>query len=209
MSRISIAFIFKVFLVFYIVFNMTTLRFTLGLTPISTLANASLYALSACAICYGLTKSKFSSLSIFGLILVVSLFLASFINLFLNFSFTAFMQVINYLLPWLALIMVLTNKDVILKNYESYWRLFNSFLVVICLLGLCEYIAVFMFGHRPPIMRLDTGMGHYYVGYFTLFQNILGLDVPYFRFQGPFVESGDLAMWASVLIVYNLSLIHI
>ena len=59
-------------------------------------------------------------------------------------------------------------------------------------------------GYRPSILELDTGMGEYYVGFSTLLQKIPDLDIPYFRFQGPFGESGDLAMWASVFIVYNL-----
>ena len=204
MSRISIAFIFKVFLVLYVVFNMTTLKYSLGLTSISGFANALLYVLAACVICYGLASSKFSPLSGVSLVLVAFLCLTSLLNLFSNFTFTSLIQVIDFLLPWLALAMVLTNKDVILSNYKSYWDWFNSFLVIVCFVGLCEYIATFFLGYTMPIMKLDTGMGEYFVGYSTLLQKVEGLDIPYFRFQGPFTESGDLAMWASVLVVYNL-----
>ena len=174
------------------------------MTTISAFANASLYLFAACTIFFGLANSKFSFTTVCGLFLIAVLFSVSLLNLSLNFSITAFLQVINFLLPWFAITMVLTNKDIILNNYKSYWSSFNYFLVVICFLGLCEYIAVFMYGYRPTIMKLETGMGNYYVGYFTLFQNIEGLEVPYFRFQGPFGESGDLAMWASIFLIYNI-----
>ncbi|MDA9321678.1 hypothetical protein N9Q72_01275 [Gammaproteobacteria bacterium] len=204
MNRIPIEFIIKIFLVLYVVFNMTTLRYSLGLTSISTIFNASIYILVACAIGHGLAFSKLSSIQIVSLILIFFLSLASFINVFLNFSFVSFLQAIDFLLPWLAIAMVLANKDIMLINYKSYLQWFNSFLVIVCLIGLLEYIAIFSLGYRPPIMELNAGMGEYYVGYSTLLQKIYNLDVPYFRFQGPFLESGDLAMWGSIFVVYNL-----
>jgi len=204
MNRISLDTFFKVFLILYVVFTMTTLKFSLGLTSISWIFNGLVFVVAIFVILYGLVSSKFALLPSVLLISVFFLISSSLLNLFLNWSPFGPLQVSTYLLPWLAVIMVLVNREVACRNYKSYWVWGNNFFVFICFVGLCEYVAIYTLGYRPPIVELDTGMGEYYVGYSTLLQKIPDLDIPYFRFQGPFGESGDLAMWASVFIVYNL-----
>ena len=204
MSRISITSIYKVIFILYIGFWMTTLKFSWNLTYVSTICNAAIFMLAGAVILRGLVNSKFDVGSWMLLFLASSIVLVSFANMFVNWSLLALTQVLSYILPWLILIMVVTNQETSVKAYKLFWRWFNNFFVIICLFGLCEYVLVYTLGYRPPIMELNTGMGDYYVGYFTLFQKIVGLDIPYFRFQGPLGESGDLAMWTSVLLVYNL-----
>lgn len=204
MSKISTALILRLFFIINIIFFLTTLKFTLGLTAFSAIFNVFLVVLALTAILNGLTYSKFDSKSALYLILTVSLCFSCFVNLFTNWSFLALIQVITYLVSWLALIMVVVNQETAIKNLRYYWNWFNGFVVIICFVGLIEYLAVYAVGYRPPVMILDTGMGSYYVGFTTMLQKIPGLDVPYFRFQGPFGESGDLGMWASVLFIYNL-----
>jgi hypothetical protein len=204
MNRISIDTLFKVFLTLYVVFMMTVLKFSLGLTSISSIFNGLIFVVAVFVILYGLVYSKLALLPSVLLISVFFLISSSLLNLFVNWSPLGAQQVITYILPWLALMMVLVNREVACRNYRSIWVWGNNFFVFICFVGLCEYVAIYILGYRPPIIELDTGMGEYYVGYSTLFQKIPNLDIPYFRFQGPFGESGDLAMWASVFIVYNL-----
>ena len=204
MNRISVDTLFKVFLTLYVVFMMTVLKFSLGLTSISWIFNGLIFVVAIFVILYGLVSSKFALLPSVLLISVFFLISSSLLNLFVNWSPSGLLQVSAYILPWLALIMVLVNREVACRHYKSYWVWGNNFFVFICFVGLCEYLAVYTLGYRPPIMELDTGMGEYYVGYSTLLQKLHDLDIPYFRFQGPFGESGDLAMWASVFIVYNL-----
>ena len=196
--------LFKVFLLLYVVFTMTTLKFTLGLTSISWIFSGLVFLVATFVIFHGLASSKIALLPSVLLILVFFLIFSSLLNLFVNWSPSGPLQVGMYLLPWLALVMVLVNQQVACQNYETYWVWGNKFLVFICFVGLCEYAAIYALGYRPTVMELNTGMGEYYVGYSTLLQKLPNSDVPYFRFQGPFGESGDLAMWASVFIVYNL-----
>lgn len=204
MNKISIGTLINVFLILYVVFMMTTLKFTLGLTSISMILNAFVFLMAMLIIFHGLANLKIELLPSMLLILTFVLISSCLLNLFINWKPFGLFQVVIYLLPWLALIIVLVHGEVACRNYKSYWFWGNKFFVFICFVGLCEYFAIYTLGYRPPIMELDTGMGEYYVGYSTMLQKKIGLDIPYFRFQGPLGESGDLAMWASVFIVYNL-----
>ena len=203
MSHISVTFLCKIFFVVYVFFTMTTLKFTLGLTAISSIFNSLLCLLALIVSLHGMAHSKFGLRTSILLVLTISFCFSCFINLFLHWSLIGMVQVISHLLSWIALIMVISNKEISLGNYKLHWSWFNNFIVIICFIGLCEYLAIYSLGYRPPIMEMDTGMGKYYVGYSTMLQKFDDLDIPYFRFQGPFGESGDLAMWASVLMVYN------
>jgi hypothetical protein len=204
MNKISIGTLINVFLILYVVFMMTTLKFTLGLSSISIIFNAFVFLLAMLIIFHGLANLKIELLPSMLLILAFVLISSCLLNLFINWEPFGLFQVVIYLLPWLALMIVLVHGDVACRNYKSYWFWGNKFFVLLCFVGLCEYFAIYTLGYRPPIMVLDTGMGEYYVGYSTMLQKKIGLDIPYFRFQGPLGESGDLAMWASVFIVYNL-----
>jgi len=198
------AFIFKLFLVILIFFNMTTLKFSLGLLSVSFFFNMLLYLIVLFVILHSITLSKFSLSSATIFLSVVFLCISATLNFFFNFSFMGVVQFSNSLLPWLVLIMLLLNHETFLYEYKSYWSWLNTFLFVCIFIGVCEYVAAISYGYRPPIMKLDTGMGEYYVGYSTLFQKIPDLNMPYYRFQGPFGEAGDLAMWSSVFLIYNL-----
>jgi len=188
----------------YVIFRMTSLKFTLGLTGISAFFNLLVIFLVLFAIFFGLIKSKFDrQSSIFFLLCSIFIF-ACFFNLALHWSVTGFLQTMEYILPWLALVMILVNRNHALANYKKYWNWFNKIIVTLIFLGLVEYFAFFILGISLGIENLAAGAGRYFVGHISLIQVIDDTDLPYFRFIGPFIEAGDLGMWASVLLVYNL-----
>ena len=204
MKKISIKFLLNTFFVLCVVFFMSTLKFTLGLTSISTLMNLSLFVIVTICILHGLAVSRFDHRSIVLLFFSFCIIFSCLLSLLMHWSYIGLIKVAAYLLPWLVLVMVIVHKEFFLQHSMRYWRWFNLFLVITCFIGLCEYFSVFVLGYRPPVLELNTGSGIYWVGYTTLFNWVEGLGVPYFRFHGPFGEPGNLAMWASLLVVYNL-----
>ncbi len=183
---------------------MTTLKFTLNLTSISWIFNAFIFAVALALVSRSALSGNSRVGSSFFFMIICFLIASCVINLSINWSSYGVVQVVSYLMPWLAMLMVVLNHDLALKKCSFYWHWANKFLVFMCAAGLFEYMIIFAGGYRPPVMELATGAGEYYVGYSTLFLKVPNLDVPYFRFQGPFGESGDLAMWASVLFIYNI-----
>ena len=202
MNKISITLLLNIFFVIYVVFFMSTLKFTLGLTALSTGFNIFLFVIAVICILYGLAFSRFDLRSTIFLVVAFCIVFSCLLNLLMHWSYLGLITVAAYLLTWLALVMVIVNKELFLHDSMRYWRWFNLFVVTTCFIGLCEYSAVYIFGYRPPIMELSVGT--HWVGYSTLFHWVEGLDIPYFRFMGTFGEPGNLAMWAALLLVYNL-----
>jgi hypothetical protein len=107
----------------------------------------------------------------------------------------------SFILPWLVLTSVILNQEYIGQNQGKFWKWFNNFSVIFISLGLIEYVACIFFGVIPPYVQ--TANGGLLVGWFTVF-HALDPTTPHFRFYGPLGEPSQLAMWASILIFYNL-----
>ncbi len=116
-------------------------------------------------------------------------------------GYISIVQAMAFSIPWLLLTSVILNQEYIGRNLGKFWAWFNNFVVLFISLGLIEYVACIFFGVIPPYV--ETANGEYLVGWFTVFY-ALDSYTPHFRFYGPFGEPGQLAMWASLLIFYNL-----
>ncbi|MDC0172513.1 hypothetical protein OAK26_02075 [Gammaproteobacteria bacterium] len=186
----------------YLVLMGTTLKLTLNLASISTVLIATLITLPFLAVIFKLQKIRLNGQDIFVLFVSCALMLSCFINITTQgISYIGIIQTLSFIFPWMLLICVIFGKEYILRNQPTFWKWFNNFIVILIFLGLLEYFACFYFGFVPPYK--ETANGPFFVGYTTIF-HALETGVPHFRFYGPFGEPGELAMWASVLIVYNL-----
>ena len=195
--------IYSLLFVGYFVFMGTTLSLTLGLTPISFIGNAVIMLLPILIIAWSLRSTVLSLHDIcIGFATSLMILVPLFNMLIYSRSYIGVVQTASFIFSWLVLLGVLFNQEYISKNQDKFWRWFNNFSVIFIFLGLLEYIACFFFDVVPPYA--ETANGDFFVGYFTIFHVIEDAQLPHFRFYGPFGEPGDLAMWSSVLIFYNL-----
>lgn len=186
----------------YLILIGTTLKVTLNLESISTFLTGILVTLPFMWLIYKSRKVALNSHDLFVSFLVCVLLICCFINMFVqDISFIAIVQTLSFIFPWLILLCVVFSKDYISRNQPTFWKWFNTFIVTLTFLGLLEYFACFNFGFVPPLKQ--TQNGPFFVGYTTVF-HALQQGVPHFRFYGPFGEPGDLALWGSILMVYNL-----
>ena len=186
----------------YLTFIGTTLKLTLGLTAISLIVNAAVISLPVLIIASNLRAATLSMHDTWmGLATVLMILLPLFNLLIVSRSYAGIVQTLSFIFPWLVFLSVIFNQNYISKNQAKFWRWFNNFLIVLTFLGLLEYVACIFYGVVPPYV--DTSNGEFLVGWFTVF-HALDPYTPHYRFYGPFAEAGDLAMWASVLIFYNL-----
>jgi len=187
----------------YLVFMGTTLKLTLGLTSISFFANAAIIILPILIIAWSLRSVTLSTHDMCVGLAVVLMILIPLLNmLVVSRSYIGIVQTMSFIFPWLVLLSVIFNQEYVSKNQAKFLRWFNNFSIVFIFLGLLEYILVFFFDWKLPI--IETANGDFYAGYFTVFHVISDSDLPHFRFYGPFGEPGSLAMYASILIFYNL-----
>lgn len=185
----------------YLVLMGTTLKLTLDLTSISTILTTLLVTLPFLAIIFNLRKISLNGQDIFIIFVCCALLLSCFINVITHgMSYIGVVQTLSFTFPWTVLLCVAFSKEYILWSAPIFWKWFNNFIFALTFLGLLEYFAVFSLGFLPPVK--ETPNGTFFVGYTTIF-HALESGIPHFRFYGPFGEPGDLAMWASVLIVYN------
>lgn len=186
----------------YLVFMGTTLKLTLGLSSISFIFTAAVIALPILVLGGSLRLVALSLQDTCIFLAAIFIITLSVINMLLYFrGFASLVQTMSFLFPWLVLTSVILNQEYIGQNQGKFWAWFNNFSVLFISLGLIEYVACIFFGVIPPYV--ETANGGFLVGWFTVF-HALDPYTPHFRFYGPFGEPGQLAMWTSILIFYNL-----
>ena len=186
----------------YLILIGTTLKVTLNLESISTVLTGILVTLPFIWLIYRSPKIALNTQDLFVSCLSCTLLLCCFINIFVqDVSYAGIVQTLAFIFPWVILLCVIFSKDYISRNQSTFWRWFNNFIVILIFLGLLEYFACFYLGFVPPYK--ETPNGSFFVGHTTIF-HALKTGEPHFRFYGPFGEPGDLAIWGSMLMVYNL-----
>jgi hypothetical protein len=101
-------------------------------------------------------------------------------------------------LPWLAALSVPFVRPF---DCERYWRLYYRFMMVVAVVSIAEFAAVFagLISTSP----LDTPRGVFLKGIFTIFGAVDG-DVVYNRLYGIFGEPGSCAMLVLPAMAYAL-----
>ena len=201
--KISKNSLFNAFFFIYLIVQGTNLKLNLSLGLISTVLTLVLVLIPLMIIILRANKTSLSPnnslIFIFALLIVCS----SFLNLFLQVpNYIGIVQTLSFTLPWLLLLAAIMSRDYILENCDKFLDWFNNFIVILIFFGILEYIACFAFGKIPPLV--ETANGDFFVGYTTVFHVIGDSDLPHFRFYGPFGEPGELAMWGSILFIYNI-----
>lgn len=186
----------------YLILIGTTLKVTLNLEAISTVLTGILFTLPFLWLIYRLPKIALNSQDLYVSFLACALLLSCIINIFFQgISYAGVVQTLAFIFPWMVLLCVIFGKEYISKNQSTFWSWFNNFITILIFFGLLEYFSCFYFGFVPPYK--ETANGNFFVGYTTIF-HALETGEPHFRFYGPFGEPGDLAIWGSTLMVYNL-----
>ena len=202
LTKLSKNKIYSLLFLGYFIFMGTTLRLTLGLTSLSFIVNALIILLPILIIVWSFRSVTLNLHDICMSFVTSLMVLIPLLNMFIySRSYIGAVQTSSFIFSWLVLLSVLFNQEFISKNQDKFWRWFNKLSVILISLGLFEYVACIFFNVVPPY--IETSNGNYLVGWFTVFY-ALDPFTPHFRFYGPFGEPGELAMWSSVLIFYNL-----
>ncbi len=200
--KISESLIVSVLFFGYLIFIGTTLKLTLNLTSVSFIFVAVISLLPFLLLMLKVSSARFQYSDSYVILAATSFIVTCLVNLLMQgVSYTGIVQTTAFLLPWLVLLSSVFSKDCITLNHSKYWDWFNNFIVILMFLGLLEYLACFYFGVVPPFQK--TANGDFLVGYFTIF-HALEPGLAHFRFYGPFAEPGEVAMWGSLLFLYNL-----
>lgn len=200
--RVSKNMVFNSLFFGYLIFMGTTLKLTLGLSSISFIFTASVILLPILIISNSVRNVNLNWHDVCILFATSVMVILPLINVLIYFSGPfSLVQALSFLFPWLVFMSALLNRQYVIQNQSKFWEWFNKFSIVLLTLGLIEYVACIFFGIIPPFK--ETANGEFFVGWFTVF-HALDPSTPHFRFYGPFGEPGELAMWASVLIFYNL-----
>jgi hypothetical protein len=188
-------------LVFWVVaiFQVSILPDTLGLGVVSRIVNTlALGGLLACSM-GSLTGRMSERAFVFYCLPVVLIILGYLVNIVRSLSLEE-LSYLGVVLPWAAALSVPFTRGF---DANNYWRLFYRFMLIVSIIALIEYAAVFLgfLGTRP----IKTSRGEFLKGIFTIFH---GLDDPnepvYERMYGVFAEPGTYAMYLLPAMGYAL-----
>ena len=201
--KISKNSLFNSFFFIFLVVQGTNLKLNLSLGLISTFLTLILVLIPLVIIILRLNKALLSPKNSLVFISASLIICSCFLNLLLQVpNYIGIVQTLSFTLPWLLLVAAIMSREYIEENSYKFLDWFNNFIVILIFFGIIEYIACFAFGKIPPLV--ETANGDFFVGYTTVFHVIGDSDLPHFRFYGPFGEPGELAMWGSILLIYNI-----
>jgi len=153
--------------------------------------------------CFVLIKKKYPAVIWYvqiipGVLIACGITLNVAINALTYFEFSPIIASIN---PWLLYILIpfLIRENSI--NSEKLWRQFYLFMLIINILGILEYIFVFLGSY--PLRVINTVYGEFYAGYFSIFHKLQD-DTPHYRYYSGFLEPGTLAMYLLPAMIYAL-----
>lgn len=188
-------------LVFWVVaiFQVSILPDTLGIGLVGRIVNTlTLAGLLACSL--GSLAGRMSErVLVFYCFPVVLIIIGYLVNIVRSLSLDA-LSYLGLVLPWAAALSVPFTRGF---DSNHYWRLFYRFMLIVSIIALIEYAAVFLgfLGTRP----IKTSRGEFLKGIFTIFH---GLDDPnepvYERMYGVFAEPGTCAMYLLPALAYAL-----
>jgi len=182
-----------------LVFQVSILPDVLGVTVLARIANALvliLFFMCALSVLTRRMSERVAQFYVFPILLVI-------LGYVLNIARSGHIDALSHLglvLPWLGALSVPFMRGV---SWERYWLSFYRFMVVVSVIALVEYAAVFENLLTPTL--ISTRYGEFLKGVFTIFH---GLDdgVAYERMYGVFPEPGTYAML--LLPVMGYGLIH-
>jgi hypothetical protein len=107
---------------------------------------------------------------------------------------------LGLLIPWAAYLSVpfLIRS---LADSETIWRFFYRCMLLVCGIGLIEYLLAF--NGLLPLRIIETPLGTFLSGGLTVF-HMLEDQSPYYRFYAIFPEPGTFAMYLLPAILYAL-----
>jgi hypothetical protein len=187
--------------VFWVVaiFQVSILPDTLGIGLVSRVVNTlTLVGLLACSLGY-LAGRMSERVLVFYCFPVGLIILGYLVNIVRSLSLEE-LPYLGLVLPWAAALSVPFTRGF---DSNHYWRLFYRFMLVISIIALVEYAAVFL-GFLGTT-AIKTSRGEFLKGIFTIFH---GLDDPnepvYDRMYGVFAEPGTCAMFLLPALAYAL-----
>ncbi len=187
--------------VFWVVaiFQVSIIPDTLGIGLVARIVNTlALAALLACSL--GTLAGRMSERVLVFYCLPVVLIIIGYL---VNIARSASLDSLGYLglvLPWAAALSVPFTRGF---DPDHYWRLFYRFMLIVSIIALIEYAAVFL-GFLGTT-AIKTSRGEFLKGILTIFH---GLDDPnepvYERMYGVFAEPGTYAMYLLPALAHAL-----
>lgn len=108
---------------------------------------------------------------------------------------------ITIAIPFMAVIFAVYLERSNVISSLNLWRKYYIFMLIISILGILEYAAIF--NGFYPTKIIDTPYGEFATGYFSLFYPVGNGDIHY-RYYGCFVEPGTQAMYLIPAILYSI-----
>jgi hypothetical protein len=182
-----------------LVFQVSILPDVLGIGFIARIAN--IFAVLVFLVgALGMLSAKRSQRVLYFYVFPIMLVIAGYAINILRSGRIEALSHFGLILPWFA---ALSVPFILRFDYERYWRLFYRFMIVVSVVALVEYGAVFA-GLLSPT-SLTTRYGEFVKGVFTIFHS-LDDDVVYNRMYGVFAEPGTYAMF--LLLALSYALVH-
>ncbi len=194
----------SLFLLFSIVllFQLSMVKYTLNLGGVGTIANfLMLLGLSSMAVRNIANRAFVPNVWFFYLIPGILVYAGYLLNI--SRSVVANISAagsLGFLIPWAAYLVVPFFIRS-LSDSETIWRFFYRTMLVVCVIGVAEYVLIFE-GVLPPRI-IETPLGTFLSGELTVF-HMLEDQSPYHRFYAIFPEPGTFAMCLLPVILYAL-----
>ncbi len=185
-----------------ITFQITAYKFIWGIEPLSRLINILLFVISIVYAFYVLAIQKYNKKTYFfyiipGFFVYAGLLINTTLSTIQNYNLA---NQYGLLLPWAFYLLMPT----FLKSGQIVpgllWRYFYYFMLVVVVLGIIEYFAIF-FNILVP-HHIETSGGSFLSGYFSLLFGLENGEIHY-RFYAAFLEPATLAMFLLPVIAYS------
>ncbi len=182
-------------LLIVLAFQLTVLPDTLGMKPVSRVANAFALVCFLLAGLYALVSGRSRKASVWYVLPVWLIIAGMSINVARNLSPES-VGAAGALLAWLAAVSIPFLRSF---NLERSWKLFYRFMLWASVVSVLEYFAVH-WGLLQPT-AIDTDRGPFLKGIVSIFGSVDNGTV-YYRLYGLFAEPGTYAMFLLPVIAY-------